>query len=377
MSSVSSVNGGADAGSIRIESLCKSYEPGTMALAKATLDIPSGNFVALLGPSGSGKSTLLGLVAGFLTPDSGTIEIAGKDVRTVSPSERNLGVVFQDYALFPHLSVFDNVAFPLRARRWSRADAQTAVRAALELVGLVGMEQRRPAQLSGGQRQRVALARALVYQPPILLLDEPLAALDRRLRDAMQVELKRLHQQLGITFLFVTHDQEEALGMADTVVVMRDGAIEQVGSPLEIYERPATEFAARFIGDCNVFAGDVARDGSQLVVKRDGVVVFQGAADPSGDQACVAVRPEWITVVEPGSSVPAGWAEVEARVVQSRYRGSEVLLHCDSSLGQIDVRTTYGSAGPVIDGDRPALRLAWPADRGVVLNHQQPRREST
>jgi putative spermidine/putrescine transport system ATP-binding protein len=362
-------------GSIRIDSLTKSYEAGTRALNGATLDIPSGHFVTLLGPSGSGKSTLLSLVAGFLEADSGEISIGGKDVRSVPPHQRNLGVVFQDYALFPHLSVFDNVAFPLRARRWSRAEAETAVLATLELVGLVGMEQRRPAQLSGGQRQRVALARSLVYQPRILLLDEPLAALDRRLRDAMQVELKRLHQQLGITFIFVTHDQDEALGMADTIVVMRDGLIEQVGSPLEVYERPATEFVARFIGDCNVFNGDVVHNGREIVVKRDDVVVFRGAGSTTRGDVCVAVRPEWITVVEAGASVPDGWTDLEATVVQSRYRGSEVLLHCESRLGPIDVRTTHSQASGAFANGVPRLRLAWPSDRGVVVSDQPQRRE--
>ncbi|MFC7397902.1 ABC transporter ATP-binding protein [Chelatococcus sp. GCM10030263] len=210
----------------------------------------AGEFIALLGSSGCGKSTSLLMIAGLLMPTSGEVLIGGSDVTTLPPERRNIGMVFQDYALFPHMSVLENVAFGLRMRRPSRADAAVLAERALERVGLAGLGGRTPAALSGGQRQRVALARALVYEPPVLLMDEPLGALDKQLREQMQHELRKLHRELGVTIIYVTHDQREALTMADRIAVMRAGRIEQIGTPPAVFSRPETRFVASFLGDC-------------------------------------------------------------------------------------------------------------------------------
>jgi putative spermidine/putrescine transport system ATP-binding protein len=225
-----------------------------VAVRGVDLDIARGEFFTMLGPSGSGKTTLLRLIAGFEVPDAGTISLNGTDVTGRPPYQRGVNTVFQDYALFPHFTVAENVAYGLRVRRVGRAERAERARAALEMVHMADFADRKPAQLSGGQRQRVALARAIVNEPAVLLLDEPLGALDLKLRQEMQVELKRIQRQIGITFIYVTHDQEEALTMSDRLAVFRDGRIEQVGPPAEVYERPATEFVASFVGTSNVIA---------------------------------------------------------------------------------------------------------------------------
>ena len=234
--------------SVRLQGLSKSFAGAIKALDRVSLDIGAGEFFALLGPSGCGKTTTLRLVAGFETPDEGRIVVGGRDVTEMPVHRREMGVIFQSYALFPHRTVAENVAFGLRMRKIPRQEIDRRVAAALAQVALTGLEGRRPAQLSGGQQQRVALARAIVIEPPVLLCDEPLGALDRRLRQQMQFELKQLQKQLGVTLLFVTHDQEEALALSDRIAVMNAGRIEQVGAPVEIYERPRTRFVAGFIG---------------------------------------------------------------------------------------------------------------------------------
>jgi putative spermidine/putrescine transport system ATP-binding protein len=236
---------------IRLRGLEKRYG-GVAAVDGIDLDVLRGEFFTLLGPSGSGKTTTLRMIAGFERPDRGTIELGGTDVSDRPPFERDVNTVFQDYALFPHLSVADNVAYGLRVRKVPKADRRRRTEEALEMVQLPGLGGRRPAQLSGGQRQRVALARAIVNRPQVLLLDEPLGALDLKLRQEMQVELKRIQQDVGITFVYVTHDQEEALTMSDRLAVFNHGRIEQVGAPAEVYERPGTEFVAGFVGVSNV-----------------------------------------------------------------------------------------------------------------------------
>ncbi|MCT9930602.1 ABC transporter ATP-binding protein [Planotetraspora sp. A-T 1434] len=229
------------------------------AVAGVDLDIADGEFFAMLGPSGSGKTTVLRMIAGFESPTAGTVELGGRDVTRLAPFERDVNTVFQDYALFPHMSVLENVEYGLRVKKVARAARRERALEALASVRLEGFGQRRPAQLSGGQRQRVALARALVNRPRVLLLDEPLGALDLKLREEMQVELKAIQREVGITFLFVTHDQEEALTMSDRVAVFNQGRIEQVGTPAEIYERPATAFVAGFVGTSNLISGEAAR----------------------------------------------------------------------------------------------------------------------
>ncbi|MGW7402243.1 ABC transporter ATP-binding protein [Streptomyces sp. NPDC054833] len=243
---------------IRLEGLRKSFGE-TAAVAGVDLDIRDGEFFSMLGPSGSGKTTVLRLVAGFETPTDGRIELAGQDVTGLAPFERDVHTVFQDYALFPHMTVEQNVAYPLKVRKVPKAERLVRARKALAEVRLDGYGKRRPAQLSGGQRQRVALARALVGRPRVLLLDEPLGALDLKLREQMQMELKALQREVGITFVFVTHDQEEALTMSDRIAVFHQGVVEQVGTPAEIYERPATPFVASFVGTSNLLVGESAQ----------------------------------------------------------------------------------------------------------------------
>ncbi len=250
---------------VRLRGLRKSFGP-VEAVAGVDLEIADGEFFAMLGPSGSGKTTVLRMIAGFESPTAGSVELGGRDVTRLAPFERDVNTVFQDYALFPHMSVLDNVEYGLRVKKVGRAERRERATAALRSVRLEGFERRGPAQLSGGQRQRVALARALVNRPRVLLLDEPLGALDLKLREEMQVELKELQREVGITFLFVTHDQEEALTMSDRIAVFDRGRIEQVGTPAEVYERPSTPFVAGFVGTSNLISGEAAK----AVLGRDG-----------------------------------------------------------------------------------------------------------
>ena len=240
---------------LRVRDLTKVFDK-TVALDGADLTIAKGEIVALLGPSGCGKTTLLMSVAGFTRPDTGTIEVMAKDIARLPPNKRDIGFVFQSYALFPHMSVWDNVAFPLKRRGAARADLTKKVGATLSLVRLEHLKNRYPGALSGGQKQRVALARALVFDPPLLLLDEPLSALDKNLREEMQEELVRIQRSLGTTMLFVTHDQHEAMAVSDRIAVMQDGAIAQFGAPKDVYDRPCSEFVGRFLGDANLIERD-------------------------------------------------------------------------------------------------------------------------
>jgi putative spermidine/putrescine transport system ATP-binding protein len=251
-----------DAPAIRLVGLRKSYGQ-VAAVAGVDLDIAESEFFTMLGPSGSGKTTLLRLIAGFERPDAGSVELGGRDVTRVPPYARNVNTVFQDYALFPHMTVLENVAYGLRVRRVPGAERRRRAEAALEMVRLPGLGGRKPVQLSGGQRQRVALARAIVNEPAVLLLDEPLGALDLKLRQEMQLELKRIQREVRITFIYVTHDQEEALTMSDRLAVFNQGRIEQLGTPAEVYERPASEFVAGFVGVSNL----LERDGRRFTIR--------------------------------------------------------------------------------------------------------------
>ena len=237
---------------IKLDNVTKTFDGRVLAVDGVTLDIAAGEFFSLLGPSGCGKTTSLRMIAGFELPDSGRVHVAGRDITDLPVHKRDMGMVFQSYALFPHRTVAENVAFGLRMREVAKPDIERRVKAALAQVALTGLEERKPGQLSGGQQQRVALARALVVEPPVLLCDEPLGALDRKLRQQMQFELKELQKRLGVTLVFVTHDQEEALAMSDRIAVMNHGKVEQVGAPTEIYERPRTRFVADFIGEINI-----------------------------------------------------------------------------------------------------------------------------
>jgi putative spermidine/putrescine transport system ATP-binding protein len=287
-----------DTPAIRLTELRKSFG-GVEAVAGVDLEIADGEFFSMLGPSGSGKTTVLRLIAGFELPTAGVVELAGADVTGRAPFERDVNTVFQDYALFPHMSVVDNVEYGLKIRKVGRQERRERAEAALATVRLTGYGQRKPNQLSGGQRQRVALARALVNQPKVLLLDEPLGALDLKLREEMQLELKEIQRQVGITFVFVTHDQQEALTMSDRIAVFNAGRVEQVGTPAEVYDQPGSAFVAGFVGTSNVLRGDDAR----AVLGEDG---------------CFAIRPEKIALGgEPGPD------EVTAtgRVVDAVYGG--------------------------------------------------------
>lgn len=344
-------------GNLVLRSVSKSYG-NVPALRGISLEIKQGEFIALLGPSGCGKTTLLGSIAGFTDIDSGEIEIDGQRLsRATPPYERNLGVVFQQYALFPHMPVRQNIAFPLEIRRLPPAIIGEMVDKALAMVDLGPYASRFPRELSGGQQQRVALARALVYSPPVLLLDEPLGALDRRLRDAMQAELKDLHRRLGTTFVYVTHDQDEALAMADRVVIMRGGLIEQVGTPFELYERPKTEFVAKFVGECNVFEAAVSMQGGSTVLRdeKSGALLHVGPGAERGGK--VAIRPEWIQVA-PAGTPDANGVSVQARLVQDQFHGSDTLLTFETSLGVIQARISH-AARRGLDLGASVFSLTW------------------
>lgn len=284
-----------------IRKLRKNYG-SAVALDGVDLSVEAGEFVTLLGPSGSGKTTLLMSIAGFTRPDEGGIAIDGIDVTDLDPEDRDFGVVFQGYALFPHLTVADNIAFPLKVRKWEKARISAKVEEMLSLVGLDKLAGRKPRELSGGQQQRVALARALSFGPRILLLDEPLSALDRSLRDIMQRELKRLHQETGVTFIFVTHDQEEAYAMSDRIAVFHNGRIVQVGAPREIYRKPASLFAAGFLGGNNIVTARYLPTENKLQLFGDRMAVppqFDPAQHGDGE-ITLWVRPESLSFFEPG-----------------------------------------------------------------------------
>lgn len=272
------------------------------AVDAVNLAVPQGEFFAMLGPSGSGKTTCLRLIAGFDQPSSGCIRIAGQDATDLPPYERNVNTVFQDYALFPHMTIGNNIGYSLMLKKTPQPERQKRVADILDLVQLSGLENRSPAQLSGGQRQRVALARALINQPKILLLDEPLGALDLKLRQQMQVELKSIQRQLGITFIFVTHDQEEALTMSDRLTVFNQGKIEQVGSPVEVYDRPSTQFVANFVGVSNWISDSLAQR-------------LTGSTQP------FVLRPEKIQIATPDETIPEGMCSISGHITNVLYLG--------------------------------------------------------
>jgi putative spermidine/putrescine transport system ATP-binding protein len=317
--------GAGQSGHLHIEGASKSFGD-VAALADVSLSVSAGEFVTILGPSGSGKTTLLKVIAGFEAADAGRIMLDGSDITDLDPARRNIGMVFQNYALFPHMSVARNVAYPLVMRGVGRAEIARKVAAALEMVELDGMVQRLPRQLSGGQQQRVALARATVFQPRLLLLDEPFGALDRKLREQMQLEVRRLQRRLGLTTLFITHDQEEALIMSDRIAVMDKGRLQQVGRPHEIYEAPASPFIADFIGESNIFTG-VVEAGLDVPVRvrleRGPTIEVGGVGNlrPSaGQRVRVMVRPE--RFVDLGSNPGAGVVNrIDGSITESAYIG--------------------------------------------------------
>jgi|FLYL01.1.fsa_nt_gi spermidine/putrescine transport system ATP-binding protein len=318
---------------VRLEHVTKKFGDFT-AVDDISLEVGENRFFALLGPSGCGKTTTLRIIGGFEEPTAGVVYLHGEDVTGLKPYRRPVNTVFQSYALFPHLTVWENVAFGLRRRHFDDAEIRRRVAEMLELVQLTGRENQKPRQLSGGQQQRVALARALINHPRVLLLDEPLGALDLKLRKEMQIELKRIQQEVGITFIHVTHDQEEAMTMADTIAVMNHGRIERLGSPTEIYEDPKTEFTASFLGASNLMEVQVV-DGSSGRVALPGGDELQVPAGrlPKGERkAKVGVRPEKIRLVEPGSEVQGN--VVTGRVVDASFIGVSTHYLVKTALGQ-------------------------------------------
>jgi spermidine/putrescine ABC transporter ATP-binding subunit len=361
-------------GLLTIEGVTKRFGSVT-AVDDVSLEIEANEFFGLLGPSGCGKTTLLRVLAGFERPDSGRVLLDGQDLTPLKPYRRPLNMMFQSYALFPHMTVEKNVAYGLRMEGVGRRDALRRAHEALELVQLRGEAGRRPDRLSGGQKQRVALARALVKQPRVLLLDEPLSALDRQIRGEMQIELKRLQHQIGITFVVVTHDQEEALTMADRVAVMNAGRIEQLGAPDTLYDTPASTFVARFLGDSNLFPGTIQ--------EREGAPVLRAgrhewALDPdavervglrSGDDASVLVRPERLLVDSESAPGEASAAPnvLRGSVVETIFLGSsrKVVVDLDEG-GSVQARIAARGAGtPPAHGDR--VVVAWDPVDGVVV----------
>jgi spermidine/putrescine transport system ATP-binding protein len=348
---------------ISLRGVSKRYRD-TVALQPLDLEVRNGEFFCLLGPSGCGKTTTLNLIGGFVQVSSGEIFIEGKRADGVPPHKRNVNTVFQNYALFPHLSVFDNVGFGLKMAHVKKREARPRIEEALKLVGLESQADRFPAQLSGGQQQRVAVARALVNRPAVLLLDEPLGALDLKLRKRLQIELAQIHREVGTTFVFVTHDQEEAMAMADRIAVMNDGLIEQIGTPEEIYRRPSSRFVADFIGESNFL--EVHRAGDGRVTAEDGSAV--ACSPPPGDwrRATLMIRPEDVRLMA-GNGHHEGLA---GRVVRSSFLGSftRVAVQCDGAGAQIMASLQGGTAGPL--QENATATVTWSPDDAVVLDPQ-------
>jgi len=350
---------------IEIDHVTKEFTDFT-AVADANFSIGDGEFFSMLGPSGCGKTTTLRMIAGFETPTSGAIRLDGIDVSNTPPYKRNVNTVFQHYALFPHMTVWDNVAFGPRAKKWAKADIARKVDEVIKVVRLDEFAQRRPSQLSGGQQQRVALARALVNEPQALLLDEPLGALDLKLRQVMQFELKRIQREVGITFIYVTHDQEEALTMSDRIAVMNEGRVEQIGTPTEIYDNPASVFVAGFIGQANLWPATVTAvvDGTVTAEALGSTVTSRcGATAVSTGPAVLMVRPERLSL---SADRPADRSAVAGTVVDLTFQGPVVRVSL--TAGTVPI---VAHLGP--DDGVPALRpgqqvwASWPTDAACAL----------
>lgn len=350
---------------LSLQSLSKRFGP-TVAVEDISFNIAAGEFVSVLGPSGSGKTTLLTMIAGFESPSSGRISIGGRDITAAAPNRRNIGMVFQKYALFPHMTVHQNVAFPLRMRRVERLAIKDRVRRVLDLVQLVGFDRRYPNQLSGGQQQRVAVARALVCEPPVLLMDEPLGALDKNLREAMQLEIKRIQSRLGATVVYVTHDQDEAMTLSDRVAVMSGGNLVQLGAPADIYHRPRSAFVAQFVGKMNFIDGECQRDEAGTCHIRISDRITIAAPSPSPDIAGrlqrgwavkLAVRPESLSFaqIDSETAIPG---HIDAEIFVGAFRLYLVRL---ATIGQPIVQIQLPastSVGPFRRGERVGVHAA-------------------
>jgi spermidine/putrescine ABC transporter ATP-binding subunit len=350
---------------IELRNLSKTFAGDVRAVDGVSLDIEAGEFVTLLGPSGCGKTTMLRLIAGFETPDSGEIILNGRDVTDDPPYRRPVNTVFQDYALFPHMTVAQNVGYGLRLAGMPRTEIRKRVGDALRMVDLLAKEDSLPGQLSGGQRQRVALARAIIRQPKVLLLDEPLSALDVKLREAMQVELKHLHQKLGITFLLVTHDQKEALVMSDRVVVLERGRIAQCGTPGDLYDRPASPYVADFIGTSNLISATVSAASGGQVEAQVGPHRLRAAAGSlrvvAGDKVLLSIRPERVLMLANGAPVPAECNFLSGTVREYLFHGNTMRVELD--IGQpsaflVDLQLQAALSGTDLAKPGSAVRVA-------------------
>ena len=356
---------------VRLEGCSKEYG-GVHALDRVSLGVKEGEFVTLLGPSGSGKTTILNLIAGTIHPSSGRIFIDGRDMTDVPVEKRGIGMVFQNYALMPHMSIFENIAFPLRVRGFSQAEIKQKVKEALELVRLPDVAARKPRQLSGGQQQRVSLARCIVYNPPLILMDEPLGALDKNLREQMQLEIRRLHMALGITMIYVTHDQQEALTMSDRIILLNNGRIEQADSPDDLYFKPRTVFAASFLGDSNLLEATVAEAGPPAkLVGPGGCDIYAERCDFAvGTRVIAMIRPENVQIIAPDT----------AQECQSVFEGRRVDTISLGSFVKHIVRLEDGTTIVIQESRRQQplapqseiVRLGWRAEDLLVL--ESPRR---
>ena len=358
---------------IILEKLTKHFGK-VVAVNEISLDIQSGEFITFLGPSGSGKTTTLMMIAGFLIPTAGDISVEGHSITEVAPYKRNIGMVFQSYALFPHMSNFDNIAFPLQMRRIPKAEIKERVKWALSLVQLSGFENRRPSQLSGGQQQRIAVARALVFEPSVLLLDEPLGALDAKLREGMQIELKQLHNRIGATILYVTHDQEEALTLSDRIVVFNNGKIVQVGTPDELYQMPQNRFVADFIGKTNFLTGKVSSTNDKICnVQLEDGIAMQGPlrnsfATPKS-WATYSLRPEKILVGDEITDTPNTY---EATVEEFLYLGEFTKYHLRIGNSVDLIAKSSNRLGRKILSPGSKIKVGWDINELLLVETEVP-----
>jgi spermidine/putrescine transport system ATP-binding protein len=366
---------GADDVDVRLERVTKQFNE-IMAVDDLDLDIHRGEFFSMLGPSGCGKTTTLRMIGGFEEPSAGTVYLGGEDVTGQPPYKRDVNTVFQSYALFPHLDVYENVAFGLRRKHVDKGEINTRVIDTLRLVDLPGFEKRKPSQLSGGQQQRVALARALVNHPQVLLLDEPLGALDLKLRKQMQLELKRIQSEVGITFIYVTHDQEEAMTMSDRLAVMRHGKIEQIGAPVDVYEDPQTEFVAGFLGVSNLLDGEVKdRSGSLGTLLLEGGNSIRVPVERiNGTERMVkaGVRPEKIRVQPDAGGPEDGWNTIAGTLRVTTFIGVSHQYTVDLPTGRTMTAfaQNLGNENPPKEGDR--VRLVWRPEHTFVVAPSEP-----
>lgn len=340
----------------------------TNVLNGIDLSIGQGEFITLLGASGCGKTTTLRIIAGLEQPDSGSVLLGGKDVTALPPEKRNVNTVFQNYALFPHMTVAENIAYGLKLQKKPKAEIRQKVQKMLALVQLEGYENRRPNELSGGQKQRVAIARALAVEPQILLLDEPLGALDLQLRRQMQFELKRLQKQLGITFIYITHDQEEALNMSDRIAVMRQGQFEQIGTPNEVYESPKTDYVARFVGEANILQGTVCQLGNPLLLQTAAgvcAVACNGCGLKQGDTACIAVRSEQVQF----TPYREGEQGLRATITEKNFAGGMLRILLTFADGQTVVASRHGIDLPAQVGDE--MLVHWQPEHAILVQQSE------